>query len=369
MFSRFVAILVTAVGLVAATDSLQAAQRVDDGLPERPALIQSVRRQFLARDFVGLEKRASEMRAGARFTDGCWQLSSFYSAFTLSSQAPEDVWEAWLKRFAVGDAAVPGSITARIARAEAWTARLGSREATEVVARVREILETSPSARACPIYFQIMWWVGQAQNWPEEELESVFKAGIALAPDYELFYFRRAGRLRSRPDASPSERPAWVGFAEKAPNLTSSSLGVGMYTRIVWSMLGKSAGGTAMENAKLNSMEPAELKDMQQNANAGNHPLAGTLMALMQSKAPEGALKEYGVDWAKMKQGFQDLERLYPGSLWNKNAFCFSAFCANDHETTARLMTELRDRFTPAVWPSEEYFTQVKAWAETGRLP
>jgi hypothetical protein len=370
MSPRLASCVLGLLGLFAATSS-SALERVAEGLPERPALIQSVRRQFLANDFAGLEKRAAEARAGARFTDGCWQLSSFYGGFSLSSQAPDAAWEAWLRRFEAWDNAVPGSITARIARAEAWTARASSGAGarfTESVAEVRQILETTPAAKACPVYHQIMMWVAGAQNWPKEEFEKVFAAAVALAPDYELFYFRKAGWISGHANEYGGGH-AWASFAAEAPALTPPSLGVGMYTRIVWSRLDKSVAGTAMENARLNGMDAAEQAALQEKAEADSRPTAGLQALLLRTRARDGALKSSGVDWGKMKQGFQDLERFYPQSLWNKNAFCFYAFCANDRETTARLMTELQDRFTPAIWPSEEYFNQVKAWAHTGKVP
>lgn len=334
-------------------------------------MIQALRRQFLANDFAGIEKRAAEARGGARFTDGCWQLSAFYGAFTLSAQAPEAAWEAWLRRFEAWDNAVPGSFTARIARAEAWTARArSSSEAafSECTAEVRQILENAPGAKACPVYFQIMMWVAGAQNWSTEDFEKLFSAAVALAPDYEQFYFRKA-RWLAEHEPEGRGHPAWIRFAEQAPTLTSSQLGGGMYTRIVWSMLDKSVAAEALENAKVNGRDSGEQAEVQEKAEADPRPTAGLQALLRRNRARDGALKPLGVDWAKMKQGFADLEKLYPTSLWNKNAFCFYAFCANDRDTAARLMTQLQDRITPAVWPSEEYFNQVKAWAQTGRIP
>lgn len=370
MSPRLASCILGLLGLFAATSSF-ALERVMEGLPERPALIQSVRRQFLANDFAGLEKRAAEARAGARFTDGCWQLSSFYGAFSLASQAPDAAWEAWLRRFEAWDQAVPGSITARIARAEAWTARAGSGPGarfTDSVAEVRQILETTPAAKVCPVYYQIMMWVAGAQNWPTEEFEKLFAAAVALAPDYERFYFRKAGWISAHVRDRGAE-PAWAAFAAEAPALTPPALGAGMYTRIVWSVLDKNVSDAAMENARLHGMNDAELAAFQEKAGANSGLMSGVLASLIRARAHDGALKIFGIDWAKMKQGFEDLERLYPQSMWNKNAFCFYAFAANDRETTARLMTELQDRFTPAVWPSEDYFNQVKVWARTGKLP
>lgn len=370
MSPRVASCLVGLLGFVVTT-VCPALERLQEGLPERPALIQSVRRQFLASDFAGLEKRAAEARAGARFTDGCWQLSSFYGAFALSAQAPDDVWEAWLRRFEAWDNAVPGSFTARIARAEAWTARARSGNGSrfnDCVAEVRQILDTAPAAKACPVYYQIMMWVVASQNGSKDEFENVFSAAVALAPDYEQFYFRKAGWVSSHaPDYGGGH--AWARFAEEAPALTSPTLGTGMYTRIIWSMLDKWVGDQALENARINGLDPAEQAAWQAKAEAEDRPTAGLQAMMQRNRAQDGVLKASGVDWPKMKKGFEDLAKLYPVSLWNKNAFCFYAFCANDRETTARLMDELQDRFTPAVWPSEAYFNQVKAWARTGKLP
>jgi hypothetical protein len=79
--------------------------------------------------------------------------------------------------------------------------------------------------------------------------------------------------------------------------------------------------------------------------------------------ANQSALKIFRVDWEKMRRGFEDLEKQFPQSVWNKNAFCFYAFCANDRETTRRLLVELKGRFAPEVWPGGDYFEKVNAWA------
>ena len=321
-----------------------ALERVADGLPERPALMQSVRSHFIAHDFAALEKMAGAARNGARFTDGCWQLPMFYRAFILKAETPETVWNAWLRLFDQWDKAVPGSITARLARAEAWSGRASPRQLepeqaariNDDLAEMRGILEASPAAKSCPGWYQMMMWVARAQNCTKEEFERLFAAAVALAPDYETFYFDKASWIATHPNEYGGEH-AWAAFAEESRALTSPALGSGMYARIVWSMLDKSPAEEAMENARLNTKE--------------------------------GVLKSHGVDWETMKRGFEDLERLYPGSMWNKNAFCFYAFCGNDRATTTRLLAELHDRFAPGIWPAEEYYSQVKEWARAGGVP
>lgn len=368
MLRRLAACSAGVLGLFCAAP-ISAIERVRDGLPERAVVSDAVRRQFLAREFAALEKMATEARNGLRFTDGCWQLPVFYGAFSLPRNAPPAAWESWVQRLDQWDQAVPGSITARLARAEAWASRAGlpgQDGGNNPEAEVRRILDTTPGAKRCPGYFQIMLWLGRRQGWPREEFEAVFREAIALAPDYEAFYFRKAASMSLYRAGRGEIRNPWEKFAAETPALTSPALGQGMYTRIVWSLLDKSIAGTAMEAVRMSHLSAAELAGMEEKAKGD--PARATLLQLFRGRSQQGGLTLYDVDWNKMKAGFEDLARLYPESLWNKNAFCFYAFCANDRETTARLMTELRDRVAPGVWPSEQYYNQVKEWATTGRV-
>jgi hypothetical protein len=71
------------------------------------------------------------------------------------------------------------------------------------------------------------------------------------------------------------------------------------------------------------------------------------------------------VDWPRLRQGFEDIAREYPDSLWNKNAFCFYAYVLNDRVTARRLFAQLKGRYAREIWGSEATFERIESWASS----
>lgn len=57
-------------------------------------------------------------------------------------------------------------------------------------------------------------------------------------------------------------------------------------------------------------------------------------------------------DWKTMKAGFEDLLKLYPDEIYNKNKFASFACRANDRVTYAKLRGELGDNIVEHLWPA-----------------
>jgi TPR repeat protein len=61
-----------------------------------------------------------------------------------------------------------------------------------------------------------------------------------------------------------------------------------------------------------------------------------------------------GVSWNKMKQGFLDMEKNYPGSLTILNNFYKYACFAGDKETMNRLYNKIGDNWYSEIWVSKD---------------
>ncbi|MBC7369664.1 MAG: hypothetical protein H7343_23090 [Undibacterium sp.] len=166
-----------------------------------------------------------------------------------------------------------------------------------------------------------MMLVALGQGWRRGGYDRLFAEAVALAPDYETCYFRMANFLREKwSGTSPDE---WHRFALAPAEATKREHEQSFYSRIVWSIHG-----------------------------------AGM--------ARVSAFKTAGVDWPWMREGFEDLGRQYPDSLWNKNAFCFYAFAADDKVTARRLFAELAGRYARKIWGRPENFNRTVRWANAG---
>jgi hypothetical protein len=243
-----------------------------------------------------------------------------------------DDFPAAFARFERWERANPNSITARIAHAAAlvsyaWVARgdgmantvtaEGGRLFEQRLKQARMLLESDDALKKCPGYYSTLMTVALGQGWPRKDYDRLFEEAVALAPDYEMFYFFKANFLQEKwYGTSPDE---WHRFALSAAAATKKEHGQSLYTRIVWSIHGP--GMTRM-----------------------------------------AAFKAAGVDWPRMRQGFEDIAREYPDSLWNKNAFCFYAFAADDKATARRLFGELAGRYSQEIWGSAEVFRQTERW-------
>ncbi len=274
-------------------------------------------------------------REKSRVPQGWWKLAWFYGALEIGVDERETTdWPALFGLFERWERAAPSSITARVVHAStlvnyAWKAR-GSAYANEVsreglrlfeqrLGQARALLESDPVLKKCPGYYATMMTIALGQGWRRSDYDRLFAEAVALAPDYETFYFRKAYFLQEKwYGTSPDE---WHRFALSAAAATEKEHGQSFYTRIVWSIHGPGM-----------------------------------------SRVTE--FKQAGVDWLRMRDGFGDIAREYPDSLWNKNAFCFYAFAADDKATARRLFDELAGRYAVDIWGSPAAFSRVAQWAK-----
>lgn len=312
-----------------------ALEAITDGPPAREQFVSSVRATFAREDFAKLDEMADGYwRDKTRMPEGVWSLGWFYQSFTMpSAQGARMDWPAYLGRFGRWEQQRPRSLTARIAHAEAltayaWTARGGGFADTvtpegwrlfrERLAQARALLDSDPALRTLPGYFQVMQTVALGQQWERSEYDRLFADAVALAPDYEWFYFKKVTFLQ--PKWYGTSEDEWHQFALETAAATEAKFGQTLYTRIVWSAI----------DATPRNME---------------------------------RFRAAHVDWPRMRKGFEELLQKYPDSLWNKNAFCFYAWASGDRETARKLFAELGGRYAPTMWGSPRIFERAEAWS------
>lgn len=329
---RFVfGLMLGSLSLLGVAD-LRAFQKLEEGGPERAAFTRAVYELFVDEEFELLDRMADKLlQEKSRFPDGTWKLAAFYRSFHAASGDTKVNWHELWARFGRWEKKNPQSATARVMHAQmmanyAWEARGGgfadtvSGEGWNMFADrlriARDILEADAFLKKVPGYYSSMMLVALGQGWPKDKAEALFIEAAVLARDYEDFYFRRAYYLQPKWHGEPGE---WLRFAEEAAETTKEQWGRGFYARVVWGTLGT----------------PSKKR-----------------------------YQEAGIDWAKFKQGFEDLVQRTPDSLWNKNAFCYFACMADDRETARRLFEELQDSYAPSIWGEEETFAYNKRWAK-----
>jgi WD40 repeat protein len=293
-----------------------------DNVVSEKAEIESSAGALLARnDFAKLEEMASELRqTKGRFTDGLWKLPEFYRGLTPEKAVGHaSDWERWFKRLDAWHEAYPKSITQPVVLAAGWLryARAAGREQDESKRRqrinhARETLDAAAKlTERCPHWAAVMQDVAEAENWSREQYLELLDDAATREPTYYNYYFNASWFRPLLGDGG------WTKFAEMASEKFDSAEGLTVYTRVAWS----------------------------RSENYGN------------------IFKETPVQWSKMKQGFLDIEKTYPLSRWNLNAFCRFAVLAGDRETASKLFARLGDHGDPD-WQGYARYALAKEWAD-----
>ncbi|MFA4829922.1 MAG: tetratricopeptide repeat protein [Thermodesulfovibrionales bacterium] len=309
------------------------AATVVDGKIARDHLKRTVHALLYQEKYDVLEKMAKEFRqTKARFPEGAWKLSFFYKAFNSPQKSTSEGWKQHIKKLAKWMDKYPDSITARVASASAWmyfgwdargkgNANTVSGEGWTLLAeRMKKsyvLLESPPVRQSddCPERYLLFLLIANVEGWNEQKYESLFNKAIAFEPAYYDYYLNKAGHLMPRWHGSVGD---WQKFADQAVKLTPKAEGISIYTRIVWSMW---------------------LEKEFSSFNAS------------------------GISWAKMKQGFIDIERNYPDSPWNLNSFCMFACLAGDKETAIRLFKRIGNKPYVEVWNGRGEYERWREWA------
>ena len=311
------------VNLIAETDPEKYSAGIRD-------LLQQDR--FVVLDDVSAGERVNK----TRFPGGEWKLHTLYEALATPGGTSRGVvadWNAYRDRFNRWVAQQPGSITARVAQADAelmyaWQLRATSdvnpeshRLFDERVKMAAAILnQASDLPVKCPQWYNVMMQVGRASGWQVQDLTALFQRAIEFEPQYYYVYQQHALTLTTK----------WLGkdgdmekFAAETANRVGGKPGNILYWQIAQSIIG--------------------------NRDLGNIPQHFT--------------------WSQALIGYQALVEQYGPSLLRQNQNALMAAKFGDYMTADDVFLQIGDHFDPGTWGTQEYFEKVRTWARSSAGP
>lgn len=288
-------------------------------------------------DFTSLNAAAWRLRTREeRLQNGVWRLSLFYSALTRAALVSEterakrtNFLNAWI-------AAYPNSIAPRVALGGIWLAyaslgrgfgwaedlngnqarkftdRLGP--ADQVLSEARKLVEHDPE-----LYVELLQ-LAKAKGLPKDQVKSIYRDGAAKFPGYQYLHVEMAKYLDSR----------WYGE-------------LGDSEAMLEEMARENSGGLGDEQ----------------------YARAALLLYDDLRFAPHGErfFEVSDFSWPRIKKGFVDMEKRYPGSGRNLNYFAFFASLARDRSVARELFERIGDNYAPSVWGNPSYYERWRDWA------
>ena len=297
------------------------------GNQNRREFMDQVTAAFVQEDYATLEATADELRATKdRSADGLWTLPFFYAALKPAGMQRDTV-ASFGERLAHWRAAYPQSTTMHIVEADAlldhqWDGEhLTLAPARERLPRARATLAEAEKLTPTPTpdWFDVALQLAKAAKMARPDYDALYARAIAAEPTYLSFYFDRARYLRDLGAAG-----GWEAFAQEAARQGNSGEGLGLYSRIFWSLCDAHA-------------DPAISKDAAER-------------------------------WPLLREGFRALDQRWPKSDWNLNNFCRFACLVGDRDTARELFTRIGDDWTTN-WLSHAAFKEWKEWALSGNNP
>jgi Domain of unknown function (DUF4034) len=289
----------------------------------------TVRNLFNEEKFDELDELAGNVRAQkSRFLGGGWKLNALYSVLQGpgSLTATDAVWNAHIESLQRWIAQKPGSITPRIALADAyirfaWKARGnglsntvtsdGWKLFTERIAQAQQTLEAADSLSIKdPHWYRSMEIVALAQGWDRSRTDSLVQQAIMVEPDYFYIYGAYTNFLLPKWYGRSGEAEA---FAASAADRVGGQEGDFVYFKIV------------------SGLNCCKRQPQMQN-----------------------------ISWDRVKQGFAALEQLYDSTNFEKNAMAFMAARQGDREFTQQLFDSIGDNWDEQVWRSKAEFDRAK---------
>jgi hypothetical protein len=258
---------------------------------------------------------------GERRADGLWKLAIFQTALirdfenVADQTVPLKIIRQWREQ-------MPNSRAAALAEAlywvsYAWNARGGGYSDSVSAAgwqlflqRLDKALAVLDSTRAfastSPLWWRVYVTVGNNLQWPKARLLAVYVESLPVTREYTPMYTYMVDALS----------PRWGGswqlvdrFIEEAVKDTSDQERLSLYARLY--------------------------------------------LSLSERQGPQFSLfRDTRADWSRMKQGFEEMLRLYPHSAWDVNVFAATACMAEDKVTYGVLRARIGNYLIPDAWPS-----------------
>ncbi len=297
------------------------------GKQNRREFMDAVKAAFVKEDYASLEATVEELHAKKdRFPEGVWTICIFYYAVALDN-VDSDVAEHFQERLDHWKAAYPQSTAERIVEATALQNEIwdgsnrglpgGANRPARALALLKEAEKLTPHPG--PEWYHAMLDYAERWGWDREDFDEIYQRAVASEPGYQFFYFDKAGYLRNQ-----GVKGEWEAYALEVGRKGASGEGMGLYSRIAWS--------------------------------------------LSEYAADEYLFKETAIQWPLMRDGFRELDRRWPNSDWNLNTFCRFACLAGDRDTARELFARIGDRWT-SNWMSHTAYKQWAEWAAARDTP
>jgi hypothetical protein len=196
----------------------------------------------------------------------------------------------------------------------------------ERLAQARLVLEAAKKLPTKdPEWFTQMLELARLQGWPLTQYDDLYFRAVRFEPAYYTIYRERAYWMLPR---WHGEEGQWQKFALEASETAKKQIGEDIYGRIVtqiWGLTDRSIRNAASDNF----------------------------------------LKTSGISWERLKVSFENMEKHYPSSILNENAYCAFACMAGDKETARGLFNKIGiGGWYRNIWGSAGQFVHCKNWAE-----
>lgn len=295
---------------------------VDPVVNEKDALRREAIALLAKSQFGKLEAMAEELRSKkARYSDGLWKLKDFYEGLTARNDIGEEKdWRPWFEKVDRWRAEFPGSITLPVVAARGWLDYASKIEGDaegreEAIGNARTVLEAAAQLPArCPHWYAVMQAIALRQDWEREEFQKLLAEAAAAEPTYYDYYANAADYYLAR---SHGDKRELDRVATEAATKFDPAEGMAAYARTVW----------FAENRFTNIYEQTT------------------------------------VTWPKLREGFLDMQKRYPDSRWNANAFCRFAVEAKDRQTASLLFNRIGQKGDPN-WGGYGRYQMARMWAD-----
>lgn len=283
--------------------SVASAEEVLTERAERHALRDKAVALLEQNDFAALDELAGTLRSShARFEDGSWRLAYFYESLdSLTERFNTEAWKELFVRLQRWCDTRPDSVTARIVLANARMSHHDLAEAERMLEQARQLPAKDPELHHARLR------LGTMRGWDRAKFEQAYREAVEFEPGYHPYYVEKAGYLRAAVGPRVVEQ-----FAAEAVDDE-------LYTR--------------------------------------------TLMWLLWSERDE-FFGKYGASWARMKRGFEEMQREHPTSTWIANNFCMFACMADDAAAARTQFERIGHDWNPYVWRNEGLFEKWRDWAQ-----
>ena len=286
---------------------------------------------LMGRGYSDLEKASLEAHSSLSvIRDGQPRLAAIYTGTAgcvCGGQQTEQRWNLRGERLREWGKNYPKSATAKVALATyplryAWFVRGGGYANTvspdawkQFYRYLDDALDAlsglEPGAKNDPGWFDAMLELATSQQWPRHQFEALYERAQRQHPDYLPIYFTAAGYYAPRWHGSIADLQR---FIDRATEATRPKLGETLYARLMWS--------------------------------------------------ESRSFEKTGVDWQRMKAGFERIMKDYPDP-WNLNNYARFA-CSNvDWATVLALAERIGDTPVAMAWNGDA--RQYYSCTETAR--